>query len=47
MEGRNMRRQARYFLPFRVFSFIVLLLMGVAILYAGGISIYHWNGIGV
>lgn len=31
----------------RVVSMVVILLMAVAILYAGGISIAYWSGIGV
>jgi hypothetical protein len=31
----------------RIFSYVVLLLMAVAILYAGYISIEYWSGIGV
>ncbi len=32
---------------FRILSFVVLALMATAVLYAGGIGIYHWTGIGV
>lgn len=32
---------------FRILSFVVLALMVTAVLYAGGIGIYHWTGIGV
>ena len=33
--------------PFRLFSFLILLLMGSAIVYALGISVHYWTGIGV
>lgn len=35
------------FLPLKVLSYVVLLLMIVATAYAAGISIVHWSGIGV
>lgn len=37
----------KFYTPFRLFSFLILLLMGGAIVYALGISIYHWSGIAV
>jgi len=32
---------------FRILSFVVLALMLVAAVYAGGIGIHYWTGIGV
>jgi hypothetical protein len=37
----------RFFAPLRIVSFVVLLVMLVAIGYAGWISLSHWSGIGV
>lgn len=37
----------KFYAPFRLFSFVILLLMAGAILYAFGISIHYWGGIGV
>lgn len=36
-----------FFTPLRVVSFVVLLAMLAAILYAAYISLTHWSGIGV
>lgn len=36
-----------FFTPMRIVSYIVLLAMLAAILYAGWISLTHWTGIGV
>jgi hypothetical protein len=36
-----------YFTPLRILSFVVLLAMIAAILYAAWISVTHWSGIGV
>jgi hypothetical protein len=33
--------------PLRIFAYIVVLLMAVAILYAAGITVTHWSGINV
>lgn len=33
--------------PFKVFSYVVVLLMLVAMIYAAYISIKYWSGIGV
>ena len=33
--------------PFRIFGYAVVLLMGVAMLYAAWISVTYWSGIGV
>lgn len=35
------------FLPIKILSYVVLLLMIVAAVYAFGISVVHWSGIGV
>ncbi|HEU4855373.1 MAG TPA: hypothetical protein VFS89_08855 [Nitrosospira sp.] len=37
----------RYFLPFKIFSGIVLILIALAIVYAAVISIKNWSGISV
>ena len=37
----------RYFLPFKIFSRIVLILIVLAIVYAAVISVRNWPGIGV
>lgn len=37
----------RWAVPLKMFSFVVVLLMGVAILYAGVISVMYWSGISV
>jgi hypothetical protein len=37
----------RYFLPFKIFSRIVLVLIALAIVYAAVISIKNWSGISV
>lgn len=37
----------RYFLPFKIFSRIVLILIALAIIYAALISIKNWSGISV
>jgi hypothetical protein len=36
-----------FFTPLRIVSFVVLLAMLAAIIYAGWISLTHWSGIGV
>lgn len=33
--------------PLKIFGYVVLLLMAVAVVYAGYISIKYWSGIGV
>lgn len=33
--------------PFRIFAYVVILLMGVAMLYAAYISVTYWSGISV
>lgn len=35
------------FLPLKILSYVVLFLMIVATVYAFGISLVHWSGIGV
>ncbi len=40
-------RQKKFYIPFRIFSFVVLALMATAIIYATSISVLYWNGIGV
>lgn len=40
-------RQKKLYTPLRVFSFVVLALMAVAIVYAVSISVLYWTGIGV
>lgn len=40
-------QQKKFYTPLRIFSFVVLALMGAAIVYAASISVYYWNGIGV
>lgn len=37
----------RYFLPFKIFSIIVLILIALAIAYAVVISLKNWYGISV
>lgn len=37
----------RYFLPLKIFSRIVLILIALAIVYAAVISIRNWSGISV
>lgn len=37
----------RYFLPFKILSRIVLILIALAIVYAAVISIKNWSGISV
>lgn len=36
-----------YYKPVKIVGYVVLLLMFVAILYAGYITLTHWAGIGV
>jgi len=38
---------SRYFLPFKIFSKIVLILIALAIVYAAVISLKNWSGISV
>lgn len=38
---------APYYTPMKIVGYIVLLLMAVAIIYAGYITLTHWAGIGV
>lgn len=38
---------APYSAAFRYTSYVVLLLMAVAIVYSGAMAIIHWTGIGV
>lgn len=38
---------SRYFVPFKVVSIIVLVLIALAIVYAGVLSIKNWPGISV
>lgn len=40
-------QQRPFYTPLRILSFVVLLAMGAAIVYAAGISLTYWNGIGV
>ena len=37
----------RWIAPMKVFGYVVVLLMGVAIVYAAVITITHWSGISV
>ena len=37
----------RWVVPMRVFGYAVVVLMGVAMLYAAFITITHWSGISV
>lgn len=39
--------QKKLYTPLRILSFIVLLLMATAVIYAGSISVLHWTGINV
>ncbi len=38
---------AAYHTPMKIVGYIVLLLMAIAIIYAGYITLTHWAGIGV
>lgn len=38
---------SRYFAPFKIFGFVVLILIAVAIVYAAVISFKNWGGISV
>lgn len=40
-------REDAYYAPIRIVSFVVIVLMIVAIVYAAYISIRYWGGIGV
>lgn len=40
-------QQKRFYAPFRIVSYVVLLLMGAGIIYAATISILYWSGISV
>lgn len=40
-------QQKKLYAPLRLFSYIVLLLMGSAIVYAVSISVLYWTGINV
>lgn len=40
-------QQKKFYPPLRIFSFVVLALMGAAIVYAASISVLYWDGIGV
>lgn len=37
----------RWIAPVKVFAYVVVLLMAVAILYAAAITLTHWSGISV
>ena len=37
----------RWIAPMKVFGYVVVLLMALAILYAAAITITHWSGISV
>ena len=37
----------RWIVPVKVFAYVVVLLMAVAILYAAAITLTHWSGISV
>lgn len=49
MNNQNIERQSgtKIHAPLRISSFVVILLMALAMIYAAGISIYYWSGIGV
>lgn len=36
-----------YYTPVKIVGYVVLVLMAVAIVYAGYITLTHWSGIGV
>ncbi len=36
-----------WYLPVKVFAFVVVLLMVVAMVYAGTMAVMYWSGIGV
>ena len=38
---------SRYFAPFKIFGFVVLILIALAIVYAAVISFKNWSGISV
>jgi hypothetical protein len=40
-------QQPPLYSPLKILSFVVILAMGAAIVYAVGISVKYWNGIGV
>lgn len=40
-------QQKQFYSPLKILSFVVLLAMGAAILYAYSIALMYWNGIGV
>lgn len=40
-------KNAPYVTPFRIASYVVLLLMAAAIVYSGVMAVTHWTGIGV
>lgn len=40
-------QQKQFYTPVRIFSFVVLVLMVAAAVYAVSISAFYWNGIGV
>lgn len=37
----------KIYTPLRIISFVVMLLMATAMIYAATISIHYWSGIGV
>ena len=37
----------KWIVPFRIFGYAVVVLMGLAMLYAAWISVTYWSGIGV
>ncbi|WP_335739594.1 hypothetical protein [Rheinheimera metallidurans] len=39
--------QRHWYEPFKLFSYAILLLMALAIIYAFSISLLHWTGIAV
>jgi hypothetical protein len=47
MEEFMQKPSSGYFLPFKIFSFLVLLLMALAVIYAAFISFVNWTGINV
>ncbi len=40
-------QQKKFYRPFRILSYVVLLLMASGIVYAASISVLHWTGISV
>jgi hypothetical protein len=45
-EGVSMREDA-FTGPLRILSYVIVLLMAIAVVYAGYITVSYWSGIGV